>query len=79
MLKYKLVRSDGDVLVYEYWDPTDERTHGVVSYNIKSQEMTILFLPEWDKYRMFLGHMVRVIRREISKGINIDQGSCAWY
>ncbi len=79
MLKYKLQKKDGDLYVYEYWDPTTDGSRGIVSYNSATQDITIVFLPDWDKYRMFLGHMVQVIRRDISKGIRVEFGSCAWY
>ncbi|MCR5617882.1 MAG: hypothetical protein K6F83_06305 [Clostridiales bacterium] len=79
MLKYKLVSRDGDVCVYEYWDPVDEGPSGRVSYNTKTQEIAILFLPEWDKYKFFLSHMVHVIRYDIAKGVRVESGSCAWY
>lgn len=79
MLKYKLKKRDGDLYVYEYWDPSIDGPSGVVSYNSRTQELALLFLPEWDKYRMHLGHMVRAITLDISKGINVESGTRAWY
>ena len=79
MLKYRLKSKEDDLYIYEYWDPTNDGPCGVVSYNVKTQDLALLFLPDWDEFRVFLGHMVSVITRDISKGVNVESGSCAWY
>ena len=78
MLKYVLERETDDEMVYRYF-PEGKTDSGLVSYNKKTGELSVIELAPGEKFRTYALKMFYKIRTIIANGEFRQSGIVAWY
>ena len=77
MLKYNLIRDDGNKLIYEYF-PEGKENSGFVSYSKTSSECKIEELSENDRHQIYALKMLKKLREFANNQMFKTDGMVAW-
>jgi len=78
MLKYNLIKETETEVQYNYF-PEGDSESGVVSFDKKSNEGSIVYSPKNDRHQRYALKMLKRIKEFASDGSFKKEGIVAWY
>ncbi len=78
MLKFKLVKNNDREIQYAYY-PEGKNNCGLVSYNKKTGDYSVVMVSEKDQHQIYAWKMISRLRKYVEAGTFKEEGMVAWY